>query len=61
MRTTPDANLPGAEVSDAEAPGQDRAGGKLRWRTPTAEEVPFTRTEAGGGPLNFADFAIYGS
>jgi len=31
------------------APGAENlSGGKLAWHTPMVEEVPFTRTEAGG-------------
>lgn len=39
-----DANLTAAGSPDARTP----SSGKLAWHTPTLEEVPFTRTEAGG-------------
>jgi hypothetical protein len=39
-----DENLPAAGSPDAQTP----SGGKLAWHTPSIEEVPFTRTEAGG-------------
>jgi hypothetical protein len=52
MPTTPDANRPAAEASDG------HAGRKLPWRTPVAEELPFTRTEA-SGVGGVYDFTVY--
>lgn len=49
-----DANLPAAGSPDAQAP----SSGKLAWRTPSIEQVPFTRTEAGGAGAVY-DFAVY--
>lgn len=34
--------------AEAEVSGQASSSGKQRWQTPAIEEVPFTRTEAGG-------------
>lgn len=34
------------------------SGGKLAWHTPMVEEVPFTRTEAGGSGVVY-DFSVY--
>ncbi|MBV9772418.1 MAG: hypothetical protein JO040_00615 [Gemmatimonadetes bacterium] len=48
-----DANLPAAD-----AVGQNPSGGKLAWHTPALEEVPFTRTEAGGAGAVY-DFTVY--
>jgi hypothetical protein len=41
-------------TSDAENP----SAGKLAWHTPVVEEVPFTRTEAGGSGAVY-DFVVY--
>ncbi len=45
------------------APGAENpSGGKLAWHTPQVEEVPFTRTEAGGGGATYdAGFYSFGS
>ncbi|HEX8673680.1 MAG TPA: hypothetical protein VF710_17425 [Longimicrobium sp.] len=45
------------------APGAETpSGGKLAWHTPQVEEVPFTRTEAGGGGATYdAGFYSFGS
>ncbi|HLL81541.1 MAG TPA: hypothetical protein VK420_02775 [Longimicrobium sp.] len=37
---------------------QTPSGGKLVWHTPAVEEVPFTRTEAGGAGAVY-DFTVY--
>jgi hypothetical protein len=52
-----DTNPPAAGAPDA---GQTPSGGKLAWHTPTVEEVPFTRTEAGGTGAVY-DMAVYAS
>lgn len=49
-----DAELSAAGSPDAEAP----SGGKLAWHAPSIEEVPFTRTEAGGAGAVY-DLTIY--
>ena len=49
-----DENLPAAGSSDAQA----ASSGKLAWHTPSIEEVPFTRTEAGGVGTAY-DLTIY--
>ena len=45
------------------APGAESpSGGKLAWHTPQVEEVPFTRTEAGGSGATYdAGFYSFGS
>jgi hypothetical protein len=50
-----DANPSAAGAPDA---GQTPSTGKLAWRTPSIEEVPFTRTEAGGTGAVY-DLAVY--
>jgi hypothetical protein len=49
-----DVNLAAAGSPDAEAP----SSGKLAWHTPSIEEVPFTRTEAGGVGAMY-DLTVY--
>jgi hypothetical protein len=43
-----------AGTPDTENP----SAGKLAWHTPVVEEVPFTRTEAGGSGAVY-DFVVY--
>jgi hypothetical protein len=49
-----DANPSAAASPDAQTP----SSGKLAWNTPAMEEVPFTRTEAGGAGAMY-DFVVY--
>jgi hypothetical protein len=49
-----DETPPVAGSSDA----QTASSGKLAWHTPAIEEVPFTRTEAGGAGAVY-DLTIY--
>jgi hypothetical protein len=39
---------------------ESASAGKLAWHTPMVEEVPFTRTEAGGTGVTY-DFLVYGT
>ncbi len=49
-----DTNLQAAGSPEAQPP----SSGKLAWNTPAMEEVPFTRTEAGGAGAVY-DFVVY--
>ncbi|HEX8453199.1 MAG TPA: hypothetical protein VF647_13945 [Longimicrobium sp.] len=39
-------------------PDTENPSAKLAWHTPVVEEVPFTRTEAGGAGTVY-DFTVY--
>lgn len=54
--------LPDSRDANPQAAGSPDAGtssgGKLAWSTPALQEVPFTRTEAGGSGAVY-DFVVY--
>jgi hypothetical protein len=54
-RNSDDTNQSNRDAVEASQSGGE---GKLAWRTPTLEEVPFTRTEAGGAGAVY-DFVVY--
>ena len=53
-----DETLPAAATTHAGGAGQIASSGKRAWSTPSMEEVPFTRTEA-GGVGGVYDMAVY--
>jgi hypothetical protein len=53
-----DAKPAAAATTGADGAGQIPSSGRRVWHTPTVEEVPFTRTEAGGAGIAY-DFTIY--
>jgi hypothetical protein len=54
----PSTNDVPQQPAGSPAAGETPAGGKLAWNTPMVEEVPFTRTEA-GGVGGVYDFTVY--